>query len=84
MAAEPNRLLPRRSDRASGRPLLGIGTEADVRLSVHMLEHMIMWLVVAPLLAAGAPMRLAFYAMPRSWPVRRSPVYRIAILWLPG
>lgn len=43
----------------------GIGTEADVRLSVHMLEHMIMWLVAAPLLAAGAPVRLALYALPR-------------------
>ncbi len=43
----------------------GIGTEADARLSVHMLEHMVMWLVVAPLLAAGAPVRLAFYALPR-------------------
>jgi cytochrome c oxidase assembly factor CtaG len=44
----------------------GIGTEADQRLSVHMVEHMVMWLVVAPLLAAGAPVRLAFYALPRS------------------
>jgi cytochrome c oxidase assembly factor CtaG len=44
----------------------GIGTEADTRLSVHMLEHMIMWVVVAPLLAAGAPLRLAFFAAPRS------------------
>src|SRR5256885_9590743 len=35
----------------------GIGTEADVRLSAHMLEHMIMWLVVAPLLAAGGSIR---------------------------
>jgi cytochrome c oxidase assembly factor CtaG len=43
----------------------GIGTEADVRLSVHMLEHMAIWVVVAPLLAAGAPVRLAFYALPR-------------------
>jgi cytochrome c oxidase assembly factor CtaG len=41
----------------------GIGTEADVRLSVHMLEHMVMWVVVAPLLAAGAPVRLAFFAL---------------------
>jgi hypothetical protein len=40
----------------------GIGTEADVRLSVHMLEHIVMWVVVAPLLAAGAPVRLAFFA----------------------
>jgi putative membrane protein len=43
----------------------GIGTEADVRLSVHMIEHMVMWVVVAPLLAAGAPVRLAFFALPR-------------------
>jgi putative membrane protein len=44
----------------------GIGTEADTRLSVHMLEHMIMWVVVAPLLAVGAPLRLAFFAAPRA------------------
>lgn len=44
----------------------GIGTQADLRLSAHMLEHMVMWLVVAPLLAAGAPVRLAFYALPRT------------------
>jgi len=43
----------------------GIGTEADTRLSVHMLEHMVMWVVVAPLLAAGAPLRLALFALPR-------------------
>ncbi|MGZ6627848.1 MAG: cytochrome c oxidase assembly protein [Solirubrobacteraceae bacterium] len=43
----------------------GIGTQADVRLSAHMLEHMIMWLAVAPLLAAGAPIRLAFFALGR-------------------
>jgi putative membrane protein len=43
----------------------GIGTEADQRLSVHMVEHMVMWLVVAPLLVAGAPVRLAFYALAR-------------------
>ncbi len=43
----------------------GIGTQADVRLSAHMLEHMIMWVVVAPLLAAGAPIRLALFALGR-------------------
>jgi len=42
----------------------GIGTEADTRLSVHMVEHMVLWVLVAPLLAAGAPVRLAFYALP--------------------
>jgi putative membrane protein len=48
----------------------GIGTEADTRLSVHMVEHMVMWVVVAPLLVAGAPIRLAFFALPR--PKRRA------------
>jgi putative membrane protein len=41
----------------------GIGTEADTRLSAHMLEHMILWVIVAPLLAAGAPVRLAFKSL---------------------
>ncbi len=41
----------------------GVGTKADTRLSVHMLEHMVMWVVVAPLLAAGAPLRLAFFVL---------------------
>jgi putative membrane protein len=44
----------------------GIGTEADTRLSAHMLEHMILWVIVAPLLAAGAPVRLAFRSLPRA------------------
>ncbi|MBV8998009.1 MAG: cytochrome c oxidase assembly protein [Solirubrobacterales bacterium] len=44
----------------------GIGTQADSRLSAHMLEHMILWIIVAPLLAAGAPVRLAFHALPRA------------------
>jgi cytochrome c oxidase assembly factor CtaG len=43
----------------------GIGAQADQRLSAHMREHMVMWVIVAPLLAAGAPVRLAFYALPR-------------------
>ncbi len=43
----------------------GIGTEADSRLSIHMVEHMVMWVVVAPLLAAGAPIRMALFALRR-------------------
>ncbi len=43
----------------------GIGTEADSKLSVHMVEHMVMWVVVAPLLVAGAPVRLALFALRR-------------------
>jgi len=48
----------------------GIGTASDTWLTVHMVEHMVMWVVVAPLLAAGAPVRLAFFALPR--PKRRA------------
>jgi putative membrane protein len=43
----------------------GIGVQADQRLSAHMLEHMVIWVIVAPLLAAGAPVRLAFYSLSR-------------------
>lgn len=50
----------------------GIGTGADLWLSVHMLEHMTMWLIVAPMLAAGAPVRLAFYALSRAGRLRLS------------
>lgn len=39
-----------------------LGTQADRRVDIHMIEHMIMWSVVAPLIAASAPLRLAFYA----------------------
>jgi putative membrane protein len=44
----------------------GLGTRADSRLSIHMVQHMVLWVVVAPLLAAAAPVRLAFFALPRS------------------
>jgi putative membrane protein len=40
----------------------GIGASADEHLSAHMVEHMLIWLVVAPLLVAGAPIRLALFA----------------------
>jgi len=43
----------------------GIGAQADERLWAHMLEHMVIWVIVSPLLAAGAPVRLAFYSLPR-------------------
>lgn len=41
----------------------GIGAGADEHLSDHMVEHMLIWLAVAPLLVAGAPVRLAFFAL---------------------
>jgi putative membrane protein len=41
----------------------GIGAGADEHLSDHMVEHMLIWLAVAPLLVAGAPIRLALFAL---------------------
>jgi putative membrane protein len=41
----------------------GVGAEADSYLSAHMVEHMLIWLAAAPLLVAGAPLRLAFFAL---------------------
>jgi putative copper resistance protein D len=43
----------------------GIGGLADDHLAAHMIEHMVMWLIVAPLLAAGGPVRLALFACGR-------------------
>jgi putative membrane protein len=43
----------------------GIGAEADDYLSAHMVEHMLIWLAAAPLLVAGAPVRLALFALGR-------------------
>jgi putative membrane protein len=41
----------------------GIGGAADEHLAAHMVEHMLIWLAVAPLLVAGAPIRLALFAL---------------------
>ena len=43
----------------------GIGAEADEYLSAHMVEHMLIWLAAAPLLVAGAPVRLALFVLGR-------------------
>jgi len=64
----------------------GIGTEADSRLSIHMVEHMVMWVVVAPLLAAGAPIRMAFFALRRDGRMKLSGFLRsppVAVLTAP-
>jgi cytochrome c oxidase assembly factor CtaG len=77
-AAEVGRRRDRRSRRwppgrtvcfLSGLALLlialdsGIGAGADEHLSDHMVEHLLIWLAVAPLLVAGAPIRLALFAL---------------------
>ena len=41
----------------------GLDTWAERRLSVHMVQHLALGLVVAPLLVAGAPERLALRAL---------------------
>jgi cytochrome c oxidase assembly factor CtaG len=67
----------RRAHRRPGRPasawaaglaVLGVAASAwmeqaaDERLAVHMVQHELIGLVAAPLLVAGAPVRLAFAA----------------------
>jgi cytochrome c oxidase assembly factor CtaG len=44
----------------------GVGVQSDARLSMHTLEHMIIWVCVAPLIAAAAPMRLTLFGVPRA------------------
>jgi cytochrome c oxidase assembly factor CtaG len=41
----------------------GVGTQADERLAAHMIEHILIWLLAAPLLVAGAPVRLTLFAL---------------------
>jgi cytochrome c oxidase assembly factor CtaG len=65
LAHAAHHLLPRGPGRRGDRSVLGIGTQADTRLSAHMLEHMILWPIVAPLIAAGAPVRLGFHSLSR-------------------
>ena len=43
----------------------GIDARAEELLSVHMVQHMLLGLVAAPLLVAGAPIRLALGTLPR-------------------
>lgn len=43
----------------------GLDGWADRLLSVHMLQHLVLTLVAAPLLVAGAPLALALRALPR-------------------
>ncbi|MBS1844816.1 MAG: cytochrome c oxidase assembly protein [Actinobacteria bacterium] len=58
----------------------GIGVEADDHLTAHMVEHMLIWLAAAPLLVAGAPMRLALYAFGRRGRRRLSAMLHSAAL----
>src|SRR5579862_6005920 len=44
----------------------GLDLYADSLVSIHMVQHLVLTLVAAPLLAAGAPMRLALGAAGRS------------------
>jgi len=44
----------------------GIDQRAEALLSVHMVQHMLLGLVAAPLLVAAAPVRLALGTLPRA------------------
>lgn len=49
-----------------------VGAAGDTRVSMHTLEHMVMWVAVAPLIAAGAPMRLVLFGLPSARPAVRA------------
>ncbi len=59
-----------------------IDTLAADLFSVHMVQHMLLMVVAAPLLLLGAPIRPLLRGMPRSWrvgivrPVARSAAMR--------
>jgi len=60
----------------------GIDAWAERLLSVHMVQHLLLTLVAAPLLVAGAPLALALRALPRGGGralarALRSPVVRV-------
>lgn len=69
-----------------------IGTYEDALFSVHMVQHMLITMVAAPLLMAGAPVTLAIRAVPPSFRrryllpfLRSKPVVAIthpAVAWL--
>jgi putative membrane protein len=63
----------------------GIGAGADEHLTAHTVEHLLIWLAVAPLLVAGAPIRLALFA---TGPVGRRRLARALhsepVRWLTG
>jgi cytochrome c oxidase assembly factor CtaG/cytochrome c2 len=44
----------------------GLDAYADRLLSVHMVQHLVLTLVAAPLLVAGSPVALALRALPRA------------------
>jgi putative membrane protein len=44
--------------------LPGVDTAADRQLSIHMVQHLLIIFVAAPLIVAGAPVRLALRTLP--------------------
>jgi putative membrane protein len=56
--------------------------------SAHMVQHLMLMLIAAPLLVAGAPVLAALWALPRPWRRkigrwwRRSPRVRTAVAWI--
>ena len=43
-----------------------LGAGSDERLTTHMVQHMLLTLIAPPLVLAGAPVRLALAALPRT------------------
>jgi cytochrome c oxidase assembly factor CtaG len=66
-------------------PVAALG---EMLFSAHMVQHLTIMLVAAPLLVAGAPLLAMLWALPQPWRRgigrwwRRSPRVRLAIAWI--
>lgn len=66
-------------------PVAALG---EALFSAHMVQHLTLMLVAAPLLVAGSPLLAALWALPRSWRPgigrwwRRSPRVRAVVAWI--
>jgi len=66
-------------------PVAALG---ETLFSAHMVQHLALMLVAAPLLVAGAPVLAALWALPSSWRRgigrwwRRSPHVRAVVAWI--
>ncbi len=56
-----------------------LATSAHQRLAAHMVQHVLLLVVVAPLLALGAPLPTLLWALPAEWRDRGTAAWRRAL-----
>lgn len=55
-----------------------LATSAHASLTAHMVQHVLLLVVVAPLLAAGAPLPTMLWALPAAWREHGLGLWRVA------